>query len=120
MDQVVDYVLARRRIKANRSVQIGPVVAEIVEALMACNGEAHRNLVIERIAMVRARGLSAIVEPALATEIIAAFESYCEAAPRMRPPARLLYKPFGASSHRWALTAAAKALFAHKRPADLL
>ena len=79
---------------------------------MACNGEAHRSLVIERIAIVRAHGRSAVVNPALTAEIIEAFESYCEAARRMRPSAALLCKPFGPSSHRWALTATPRGLFA--------
>jgi hypothetical protein len=71
---------------------------------MALSGEAHRDVVITRIAQVRDRGAKA-ASPALREEILATFEAHCQ---KGEAPG-LFRLVFGPGSHRWALTAQAQA-----------
>jgi hypothetical protein len=75
-------------------------MAEIVDALLELSGAAHRDAVIDRVAR-RRTGQPA--SPGLKTELIAAFDAHRRAL-EARGLAPLVHQPFGARSHRWALT----------------
>lgn len=79
---------------------LNPLVDEIVQALLAMGGAAHRDSVIAYVA--RQRGL--FRPPAELTQALAeAFAAYCGGAVDPRAPG-LLHLPYGAESQRWALT----------------
>lgn len=88
---------------------VDPVVGEIVHALLALGGSAHRDAVVARIASDRA-GRTTGPSPELRAEIHARFQIYLDTASRSRP-APLLHLPLGSGSYRWALTDAARSLF---------
>lgn len=72
-------------------------VSDIVEALKAYGGAAHRSLVVERIAISRdRRGAPLPKDPA--TDIQKVFESHLDGS-----GLSLFQLPFGEGSHRWAL-----------------
>lgn len=84
-----------------------PLVAEIVEALVKLSGEAHRDLVIGRIAQGRHPGAHT-ANAALRDEILRAFHAHCETGVD-----RALFRlRFGEGSHRWSVTPAAMAFLA--------
>lgn len=87
-----------------RMAEPHPLTAEIAEALMALSGEAHRDVVIARIAQHRHRDAK-VASPALREEILATFEAHCQAG--VAPG--LFRLVFGPGSHRWALTTQAQA-----------
>lgn len=90
--------------RLSRTPDAHPLVAEIVEALMALSGEAHRDVVIERIAHGRHPGARA-ASSALRDEILRAFNAHCETGAD-----RALFRlRFGEGSHRWSLAPAAMA-----------
>jgi hypothetical protein len=106
---VVSYFEHKRRAKGGRARHIDPVIAEILEALLALGGCAHRQLVADQIAQRRS-GRSCPAEVAARNEIYAAFDAYLAwAATRKTPP--LLDRPLGSGSYRWALTEAGTRLF---------
>jgi hypothetical protein len=71
-------------------------VGDIVEALTAYGGAAHRSLVVEQIAVARVRrGAPLRIDPT--TRIQREFESHL---------GDLFRLPFGEGSHRWALAGA--------------
>jgi hypothetical protein len=89
----------RRRRGRATVISLDAQVAEIVAALNALGGEAHRTLVLQQIARTRA-GRPVAVTPRLEQDIIAVFEAHCRLPPDVTP--RLTGR-FGAGSHRWAL-----------------
>lgn len=94
--------MAHARRKASRNPDSGPLLAEIVEALLYLGGQAHRDQVIARVIAVRAAP-GDTPAGALRAHILTAFDhQYAfDRSQRGRPP--LFDLPFGAGSHRWAL-----------------
>ncbi len=73
-------------------------LGDIVEALKAYGGAAHRSLIVERVAFSRDRR----GDPRPADiDIVQLFERHCDGSGR-----DLFRLPFGAGSHRWALAGA--------------
>jgi hypothetical protein len=102
MGAVVSYYEHKIRAGRGRARAVDPLVVEIIEALVALGGGAHRQSVADEIA-VRRTGRACRAEAALQTEVYAAFDGYLTwAATRKVPP--LLHLPLGAGSYRWALT----------------
>ena len=93
---------------------VDPIVGEVVHALLALGGSAHRDTVVTHIASARA-GRTTTATSDLRAEIHAGFQSYIDAASTRRP-APLLHLPLGAGSYRWALTEAGRALFTRPAP----
>lgn len=105
---VVELAAYRRLIRAGRLDDVWPTVAEILDALAASGGAAHRSDVVKRIA--ERRGLRAGPErEVLEAELLAAFDRYLVFAATRRPPP-LMHLPFGPGSYRWALTDAGRQL----------
>lgn len=84
-------------------------MVEILEALHALGGCAHRQAVADQIAL-RRNGRSCPAEAAARNEIYAAFDAYLNW-PASRKAAPLLWLPLGSGSYRWALTDAGQQLF---------
>jgi hypothetical protein len=89
----------KRRTPRKPVIALDAQVAEIVEALTALGGEAHRSLVLQQIASARF-GMPAKVTPTLERDVIAAFEAHCRLPGDVTPRVR---GSFGLGSHRWAL-----------------
>jgi hypothetical protein len=105
-ENLVELAVSRDA-RLSRTPDAHPLVAEIVEALMALSGEAHRDVVIDRIAQGRHPGARAASQ-ALRDEILRAFHAHCETGAE-----RALFRlRFGEGSHRWALAPAAMAFIA--------
>lgn len=107
-----DEVALARRAKFAKTWNINPLVAEIAEVLMMLGGSAHRNVVAERIALRRSRQ---DISEGLRRDIFQAFEAHCAGAARAGLPS-LVHLPFGAGSHRWALTLDAQMLLQSATP----
>ncbi|QTN19198.1 hypothetical protein HZ989_13375 [Brevundimonas sp. AJA228-03] len=88
---------------------IDPLVADIIDALRANSGSAHRQDIANWI-VGRRTGKPLKATPDEREAVYAAFEAYLDVAGRRRPPP-LLCKPLGPDSYRWALTSAALDLF---------
>lgn len=88
---------------------VEPIVAEIIEALLRRGGSAHRQVVADHIASVRA-GVPVTATREIQQEVYAGFERYFEVS-RTRRPAPLLHRPLGLDSYRWALTPSGERLF---------
>lgn len=102
-ENLVELAVSRDA-RLSRTPNAHPLVAEIVEALMALNGEAHRDLVVDRIAHGRQRAARP-ASIALRDEILRAFQAHCESG-----EGRALFRlRFGEGSHRWSLTPVAMA-----------
>lgn len=103
---VKDELGAARRRKRKAQALVNPFVVEIVEALFELGGEAHRDVVINMAAYKRG---SKIASPALASELLEAFELHMGQADVEKAPA-LFNLPFGEGSRRWSLTREARRL----------
>ncbi len=112
---VVSYFDHKRRAKGGKARHIDPLIAEILEALLALGGCAHRQMVADQIAHRRS-GRSCPAEAAARDEIYAAFDAY-QAWTATRKATPLLDRPLGEGSYRWALTDAGKRLFQSAAPA---
>ena len=109
MGTVVSYSEHKNRTGKGRVRLVNPMVVEIVEALIALGGGAHRQAVADQVAL-RRTGRACPAEPAMRTEVYAAFDAYLVwSASRKVPP--LLHLPLGTDSYRWALTDAGMHLF---------
>jgi hypothetical protein len=75
-------------------------VAEIADALLEMGGSAHRDAVIDRVAIRRGQMFGS---ESLRLELVEAFDRYCAAMARKGRPA-LFHLPFGEGSRRWSLT----------------
>jgi uncharacterized protein (DUF3084 family) len=75
-------------------------VAEIADALFEMGGSAHRDAVIDRVAIRRGQMFASA---GLRLELVEAFDRYCAAMARKGRPA-LFHLPFGEGSRRWGLT----------------
>lgn len=92
-----EMAIARR---ARLMPDLDGLMAEIVEALLALGGAAHRQTVIDLVACRRGGRRAS---PGLSAELIEAFEIHRKALlARGRTP--LVHRPFGPESLRWALT----------------
>ena len=97
---LLDEVAGARRPDGVNEPAGQSAVAEIAEALFELGGSAHREVVIDRIAIRRGHpGVS----DSLRAELVAAFDRHRLAAAREDGPA-LLHLPFGEGSRRWSLT----------------
>ena len=115
MGTVVSYFDHKRRTRGGKAHYVDPVIAEVLEALLALGGGAHRQLVADQIAQRRS-GRSCPAEATARDEIYAAFDAYLVwAVPRKAAP--LLERPLGDGSYRWALTDAGRRLFQSAAPA---
>mgnify|MGYP007020158829 CR=1 FL=1 len=96
-----EYVELARR--ARLRIDLDARTGELVEVLLSLGGAAHRDMVIDRIAVRRSGNRAS---PGLAREVIEAFDAHRMAMiARGLPP--LFHRPFGPDSLRWALTAEA-------------
>jgi len=75
-------------------------VGEIADALFEMGGVAHREEVIDRVAIHRGQKF---VTDGIRHELVEAFERYCAAMARKGKPA-LFHLPLGEGSRRWSLT----------------
>ncbi len=112
MTMLNDEVAAARSRKRKATALVNPLVVEIAVSLMDLGGEAHRDLVINMIAYRRGRQLAS---PALAREMIEAFDLHRGQARQIPAPA-LFHLPFGDGSRRWALTKDARGLLKGHMP----
>ncbi|TPW02343.1 MAG: outer membrane efflux protein [bacterium] len=112
---VVSYFDHKRRAKGGKARLVDPVVIEILEALLALGGCAHRQMVADQIAQRRS-GRSGPAGIAARNEIYAAFDAYLAWAV-IRKTTPLLDRPLGEGSYRWALTDAGRRLFQSAQPA---
>jgi ectoine hydroxylase-related dioxygenase (phytanoyl-CoA dioxygenase family) len=103
MSEKLVELAAARGSRLARTPLAHPLSAEIAEALMSLSGEAHRDVVISRIAQARHRDAK-VASPALRDEILTTFDAHCRAG---EAPG-LFRLVFGPGSHRWALTPQAR------------
>lgn len=110
---ILDYMAQARR-KARNNPESDPLVVEIVDALIALGGEAHRDRVADAVAAARA-GVPTRANPALTAHLTAAFEDRLSRDEAIigRPP--LFDRPHGAGSLRWALAREAQAFLWRSR-----
>jgi len=94
---LLDEVAGARR---TRSEAAKSAVAEIADALLEMGGSAHRDAVIDRVAIRRGQMFAS---EGLRLELLEAFDRYCAAMARKGRPA-LFHLPFGEGSRRWSLT----------------
>lgn len=106
---VVSYSEHKRRMRGGRARLADPALSEILEALNALGGSAHRQAVADQIALRRS-GRSCPADTATRSEIYFAFDAYLTWAATRKPPP-LLWRPLGAGSYRWALTDTGMRLF---------
>ena len=100
--QQADEVAQARGDKVARSWDVNPLMAEIVDALMALGGAAHRDVVLRGVA---GRRSIRSVSDGFRREIFETAAIHMRRAEEVHK-APLIYLPFGAGSRRWALTAA--------------
>lgn len=96
-------------VKAKSRIRIDPGVADIVHALSALGGAAHRQSVADWI-INRRSGYSSESAAEQRDVIYEIFAGYVIATAKSRQPP-LLWTPLGRGSYRWALTEQAKILF---------
>lgn len=84
------------------SPHVDGLAREIANALMYLGGAAHRDRVVDCIGAFR-RQRGEPVDPGLRAEVIETFERYC--ADWSSVDHALFFLPYGAGSHRWALSA---------------
>lgn len=104
MSENLVELASARGARKGRAPDPHALTAEIAEALMALGGEAHRDVVITRVAQARHRD-ARTASPALREEILASFDAHCGAG---EAPG-LFRLVFGPGSHRWGLTPQARA-----------
>ena len=97
----------RRPRRTTSSKGVDPMVGEIAEALLQLGGSAHRDRVLEVLALNRAS--DGEVQLSLRARAVAAFDAHSGSDRDSRGVRPLFRKPFGPGSHRWALTAEAEA-----------
>ncbi|MES2343563.1 MAG: hypothetical protein V4597_17980 [Pseudomonadota bacterium] len=97
----------RRPRRTKTSGRVDPLVGEIAEALLRFGGSAHRDRVIEYLALNRSP--EGGVQLSLRARAVAAFDAHSGSDRDSHGVRPLFRKPFGPGSHRWALTAEAEA-----------
>ena len=110
MDNVIAYPSRQRPLAGRRANRVDPLIGEIVDALSHFRGQAHRDLVFDHIASIRA-GMPAKASDGLRRDIITAFHGHLDAAATARRPRPLVELPFGVGSHRWGLSAEGARVF---------
>jgi len=116
MSRVVDFASAKDLQRRHRRNGVDPIIAEIVFALLECGGEAHRTTVAERVMRARTGRALDPKEPER-REIYSAVDAYLLVISRKgRTP--MVCLPFGAGSHRWALTPVTKGALEHLRRSE--
>jgi len=108
MSGVVQFQKAGERFR--QSVEVNPLLSDIVDALHYLGGQAHRDVVIECIAAFR-RNKGAEPPRGLAQDVISAFHDHLQ---RPEPGPCLLTLPFGPESRRWGLSLDGEAAMRHK------
>lgn len=112
---VLSYFEHKRRAPGGRARHSDPVIAEILESLLALGGSAHRQAVADLVSQRRG-DRSGPLELAGRDEIYSAFDAYLTGVSTRRLPP-LLWLPLGSGSYRWALTEAGQQLFQTRPPA---
>lgn len=113
MTEIINLVAHRRRTRLNRARHVDPVIVEVIDALSALGGVAHRKLIADHV--YAARSGSLLPAPsAVEQEIFGSLDAYA-AKVSQRRTAPLLERPLGADSYRWALTATGAALLSPSR-----
>ena len=97
---LLDDVAGARGSGSDAATRAKNPVAEIAEALLEMGGSAHREAVIDRVAIRRGH---MFVSDGLRLELLAAFDRHLATAARKGKPV-LLHLPFGEGSRRWGLT----------------
>ena len=98
-DQNDDVAIARSH-KRRKVAFANPLLGEIAAALLASGGSAHRDAVIDKIALNRG---APSASDGLRREVLEAFELHCDYAEK-EALASVFHLPFGPFSRRWALT----------------
>jgi len=111
MSNVIDYPGVRKQAPVRKLATVPPIMAEIIEALVHFQGQAHRDAVCDHIATSRAAEPRRASEP-LKREIVAAFDAHLAMVRESRRGRCLFCRPFGEDSYRWGLTPDALRLFA--------
>jgi hypothetical protein len=93
----VSEVRERLRVGPARSARQHSLVHQVVEVLLEMGGSAHRDAVIDRIALRRG---AARASESLTQEVVQAFDCH-RARARRRDEPPLVYLPFGEGSRRW-------------------
>jgi hypothetical protein len=110
LNNIIAYPEAPHRSGGRRGRRVDPLLAEIVDALVHYRGQAHRDLICDYVASIRAcRAIKA--SAGLRSEVIAAFHAHLDAMAIARQPRALVALPFGEGSHRWGLSAEGARLF---------
>jgi hypothetical protein len=100
MNARLENLSLARAARSKGAALVNPLVAEIADVLLMLGGSAHRDIVIDRVALRRG-GRAA--SDALRRELVDAFELHRQRATvEGRPP--LLHLPFGEETRRWSLT----------------
>ena len=116
MSNVIEYPGQRKAPTARKAGRINPLLAEIIDALLHFNGQAHRDEICNLIASRRV-GRAIRASEDLKQEVIETFHSHLASVGQSRRARCLLHLPFGETSHRWALTHDAAQLFGQGRAA---
>jgi hypothetical protein len=105
-------VASVRGAKLKKAASLNSLAEEIIEALLEMGGSAHRDAVIDRVAM----RLGAVPAPdSLKGEILEAFERHRSRA-KLKNDRVLLHLPFGEGSRRWSLTPDGRQLVHNRHP----
>jgi len=110
MKALLDDLARVRAARSKGAALVNPMVAEIADVLLMLGGSAHRDLVIDRVALRRGGHAAS---DALRRELVDAFDLHRERAVLEGRPS-LLHLPFGEQTRRWALTSDA---FGHLKTA---
>lgn len=95
----LDEVASARSAKLKKAPSLNALIDEITETLLEMGGSAHRDAVIDRVAVRRG---AAPASDGLKRELLEAFELHrARAASEDNPPH--LHLPFGEGSRRWSL-----------------
>ena len=114
MTEIINLVAHRRRTRLNRARHLDPVIVEVIDALSALGGVAHRKVIADHVFSARSGSLRSSPK-AVEQEIFGSLDVYAAKVAQRRAPAALLERPLGADSYRWALTPAGAALLAQPR-----
>jgi hypothetical protein len=116
MGAVVSFREHTRRAPAARARHVDPVLIEVVEALQALGGGAHRQTVADEV-LLRRTGRNAPVTLAARQAVYGSVDVYLSGLAARRRAQPLLWRPLGPDSYRWALTGAGEALLRPSTPA---
>jgi len=107
-------VASMRSPELKKAASRNSLVDEITESLLEMGGSAHRDAVIDRVAV--RLGVAPATE-SLKSDILEAFEQYRSGAKLKNDPV-LLHLPFGEGSRRWSLTHDGRQLVRNRQPLE--